>query len=156
MFLISSGCTKAENANNDKPAKQANVALEVKPTETVVKQAEPAARAGKEIKPADGPALKSVTPPEGTILAGVLNEIAVSVPKPEYPPAAKAAKASGKVTVEVMVNEKGNVVASSVVSGNQLLWSAAGAAARATVFDPPLMDGKPVKMAGVLTFEFAE
>ena len=68
--------------------------------------------------------------------------------------AAKEANASGTVTVEVLVNEKGVVTSSSVVSGPQPLWRAAGEAARQARFDPPLHNGKPVKVAGVLTYEF--
>jgi len=56
----------------------------------------------------------------------------------------------------VVVNEKGEIVASSVVSGPQPLWAAAGAAARQARFDPPLKDGKPVKVVGVLVYEFAK
>jgi hypothetical protein len=58
--------------------------------------------------------------------------------------------------VEVLVNEKGEVTTSSVVSGPQPLWSAAGKAAREARFDPPLHDGKPVKVAGVLKYEFGK
>jgi len=125
-----------------------------KPTEADIKQASPAA-AGREITPADGPQLKSLMPPEGTILGGVLNDLATSLPAPDAD-AAKAANASGKVTVEVLVNEKGEVSASSVVSGPQPLWKAAGAAAREARFAPPLKDGKPVEVAGVLVYDFAK
>ena len=83
----------------------------------------------------------------------MLNDIAASLPTPD-PVAVKGANASGKVTVEVMVNEKGEIAASSVVSGPQPLWSAAGTAARQARFDPPLKDGKPVKVAGVLIYDF--
>jgi TonB family protein len=146
-------CGGADVAPNATRATPANVFPDVKHTATEAKQAD-AKPAGKELLAADGPALKSITPPEGAVLGGVLNDIAVELPKPEYPAAGNAEKASGRVTVEVVVNEKGEVVASSVVGGPQPLWSAAGAAARKARFDPPLRDGKPVKVAGVLTFDF--
>lgn len=151
IALTGMACNQGSNAPANSKATPANVAIEAKPTETQAKQAD-SKPMGREIKAADGPALKSIGPPEGTILAGVLNDIAVSLPKPEYPVDAKGAK--GTVTVEVMVNEKGEVTASSVVSGPQPLWSAAATAARKVKFDPPLKDGKPVKIAGVLNYDF--
>lgn len=154
VMFISMACQQATNSSANAAAKAtpANTAVAVKPTEAETKPADPAP-VGKEIKPADGPALKSITPPDGAILAGVLNDLAISLPAPDAA-AAKPANASGTVTVEVLVNEKGEVVSSSVVSGPQSLWSAAGAAARQARFDPPLHNGKPVKIAGVLTYEF--
>ncbi len=154
LMFISMACRQTTDTPANAKATPANAAVAVKPTETETKQADPAP-AGKEIKPADGPALKSITPPDGAILGGVLNDIATSLPAPDAA-AAKSANASGTVTVEVVVNEKGAVVASSVVSGPQPLWSAAGAAARQARFDPPLHNGKPVKVAGVLTYEFTK
>ena len=153
VMLISMACQQqaandSANANAAAKAIPANTTVAAKPTETETK---PAASAGKEIKVADGPKLKSIEPVEGTILGGVLNDLAIELPAPD---AAKAANESGTVTVEVIVNEKGVVSTSSVVSGPQPLWRAAGEAARKARFDPPLHNGKPVKVAGVLTYEF--
>ncbi len=130
----------------------ANTPVAAKPAETEAKLVD-AKPIGKEVKAADGPALKSITPTEGTVLGGVLNDLAIDLPKPEFP---ADTKGSGTVTVEIVVSEKGEVVASSVVGGPQPLWSAAGAAARKARFHPPLKDGKPVKVAGVLTFDFGK
>lgn len=153
-MFIGMACQRgADNAANAKPT-PANTTVSAKPVATETKPPE-SAPVGKEVKPADGPALKSITPPDGAILAGMLNDLAISLPPPDAT-AAKTANASGTVTVEVVVNEKGVVVASSVVSGAQSLWSAAGAAARQARFDPPLHNGKPVKIAGVLTYEFTK
>jgi TonB family protein len=154
VMLISMACQQqaannSANANAAAKATPANTAVAVKPTETETKSADPAP-VGKEIKVADGPKLKSIEPVEGTILGGVLNDLATSLPAPD----AGAANETGTVTVEVIVNEKGVVTASSVVSGPQPLWRAAGEAARKAKFDPPLHNGKPVKVAGVLTYEF--
>lgn len=149
------GCTAGSQQNvatSNTKATPANVVIDVKPTQTEVKQTD-AKPAGKEIKVVDGPALKSVIPPDDAVLGGVLNDLATTLPKPE-PPA--DAKESGTVTVEVLVNEKGEVRAASAVSGPQPLRSAAVAAARETRFDPPLKDGKPVKVAGVLNFDFGK
>lgn len=152
ITLTGIGCSKAGDAPGNTKTPPANVPVAAKPAEPAAKKDAPPP-VGKEIKPAAGPALKSITPAEGTILAGVLNDIAIELPPPDAE-AAKAANESGTVTVEVIVNEKGEVSTSSVVSGPTSLWSAAAKAARKARFDPPLHDGKPVKIAGVLTYEF--
>ncbi|MEQ1643209.1 MAG: hypothetical protein ABL959_07180 [Pyrinomonadaceae bacterium] len=122
-------CGKADVASSNTTGTPANTAVAVKPTEAETKPVE-TKPVGKEVKAADGPALKSITPTEGTILGGVLNELATNLPKPDFP---ADTKGSGTVTVEIVVSEKGEVVASSVVSGPQALWSAAAAAARKPV-----------------------
>jgi len=89
-----------------------------------------------------------------TISGGVLNGKATSLPKPPYPPAAKAVKASGTVVVQVLLDEKGSVVTATAVSGHPLLRHAAVAAARGAKFSPTLLSGKPVKVSGVITYNF--
>jgi TonB family protein len=152
--LGGAACQPADDSNANINARPANTSPTAKPAATETKSPDPAP-VGKEVKAAPGPALKSITPPDGAILAGVLNDLATSLPAPDAT-AAKAANESGTVTVEVVVNEKGVVVASSVVSGPQPLWRAAGEAARQARFDPPLHNGNPVKIAGVLTYEFTK
>ncbi len=89
-----------------------------------------------------------------TVSGGVLNGKAISLPKPAYPPIAKQAKASGTVTVQVLVDEKGNVVSARAVSGHPLLKAASVAAAREAKFSPTKVNGKPVKVSGVITYNF--
>jgi TonB family protein len=89
-----------------------------------------------------------------TISGGVLNGKAVSKPEPPYPSLAKAARASGTVTVQVTVDETGKVVKANAVSGHPLLQSAAVAAARQAKFTPTLLSGEPVRVTGVLTYNF--
>lgn len=92
--------------------------------------------------------------PGKTISGGVLNGKATSLPKPPYPPIAKAAKASGTVVVQVVVDEKGNVVTARAISGHPLLRAGAEAAARQAKFSPTKLAGKPVKVSGVITYNF--
>lgn len=89
-----------------------------------------------------------------TISGGVLNGKAVSLPKPPYPPAARAVRASGSVTVQVLVDESGRVTSATAVNGHPLLRAAAVQAAREAVFNPTLLAGKPVKVSGVITYNF--
>ena len=88
------------------------------------------------------------------VSGGVLNGKAKVLPKPVYPPAAYSAKASGSVVVQVLVDETGKVVSASAVSGHPLLQPAAVAAARQAEFSPTLLNGVPVKVSGVLTYNF--
>lgn len=88
------------------------------------------------------------------ISGGVLNAKAVSMPAPSYPNIARAAHASGEVTVQVMVDEEGNVVAAHAVSGHPLLQAAAVTAARQASFRPTKLNGEPVKVSGALVYNF--
>lgn len=93
--------------------------------------------------------------PSKVISGGILNGKAISLPKPVYPPAAKAVKASGQVMVQVTVDETGKVTSANAVSGHPLLKAAAEAAARSATFNPTLLAGKPVVVKGMLTFNFS-
>ncbi|MET0753211.1 MAG: TonB family protein [Pyrinomonadaceae bacterium] len=89
-----------------------------------------------------------------TVSGGVINGKAVSLPKPVYPQAAKAVRASGAVNVQVMIDENGNVVAASAVSGHPLLRKAAETAASQAKFAPAVIGGKAVKITGVIVYNF--
>ncbi len=93
-------------------------------------------------------------PAPKTVSGGVLNGKAVSLPKPAYPPAAKAVRAGGSVSVQVLIDEEGRVVSASAVSGHPLLQQAAVAAARGARFSPTLLSGQAVKVSGVITYNF--
>jgi TonB family protein len=75
-------------------------------------------------------------------------------PPPAYPPIAKAVGAQGTVSVRVTVDEEGDVVAAEAVSGHPLLRGAAVDAARAAKFKPTVVDGTPVKVSGVISYNF--
>ena len=93
--------------------------------------------------------------PGSAISGGVLNGKATILPQPLYPAIARAAHASGSVTVEITVDETGNVVAAHAVAGHPLLQAAAVTAARRATFAPTRLNGEPVKVAGVLVYNFA-
>lgn len=93
-------------------------------------------------------------PAPKTVSGGVLNGKATSLPKPGYPPAAKAVRASGAVSVQVLIDESGRVVSASAVSGHPLLRAAAVSAAQSARFSPTLLSGQAVKVSGVITYNF--
>ena len=88
------------------------------------------------------------------ISGGVLNGKAIKLEKPEYPAAAMAVKASGTVSVQVLVSETGNIVSASAVSGHPLLRQAAEQAALASAFAPTTLSGQPVKVSGIIVYNF--
>ena len=85
---------------------------------------------------------------------GVLNGTALTLPKPSYPPLARAAHASGRVVVKVLIDEQGNVSAAHAVDGHPLLQPVSVAAARKAKFSPTLLEGEPVKVTGVIHYNF--
>lgn len=89
-----------------------------------------------------------------TVSGGVLNGKATSLPKPAYPAAARAVKASGSVSVQVLISESGSVISASAVSGHPLLRAAAESAARGAHFSPTMLSGQAVKVSGVITYNF--
>ncbi|HEY0006796.1 MAG TPA: TonB family protein [Pyrinomonadaceae bacterium] len=90
----------------------------------------------------------------GPITGGVLNGKAISLPKPAYPAIAKTARASGVVVVQILVDENGSVIAARPISGHPLLRQAAASAARQARFTPTTLAGQPVKVTGVVTYNF--
>ena len=88
------------------------------------------------------------------ISGGVLNGKAISLPKPPYPPIAKAARASGTVVVQVTIDESGKVISASAISGHPLLKAAAVQAAFSARFSPTMLSGQPVKVTGTINYNF--
>lgn len=100
------------------------------------------------------PPPKAKPPVPKTVSGGVLNGKATSLPKPNYPAAAKAVRAGGAVSVQVLISESGSVISATAVSGHPLLRAAAVQAAQGAHFSPTLLSGQPVKVSGVITYNF--
>jgi protein TonB len=94
------------------------------------------------------------TPPKAPISGGVLNGKAIRLVQPPYPAIARSAHASGQVKVQIVIDENGNVISASPVSGHPLLQGAATAAARQSKFTPTKLSGMPVKVSGVIIYNF--
>jgi hypothetical protein len=93
--------------------------------------------------------------PDGlTISGGVLTGSAMSLPKPPYPPAARAVRATGSVKIEVLIDVDGTVFSAEGVTGHPLLIGAARTAACKATFVPTQLEGKPVKILGIITYNF--
>jgi TonB family protein len=97
-----------------------------------------------------------VDPPRQVRLSsGVLQGKAIVRRTPEYPPLARQIHLSGSVSVEVMIALDGHVEAARAVSGHPLLVGAAVEAARGWRFEPTLLSGVPVRVTGVIVFNFS-
>lgn len=87
--------------------------------------------------------------------SGIVSQTAQhNLPKPVYPRVAAAARASGTVVVQVVIDEDGNVVSANPVSGHPLLHAAAVRAARQAKFSPTSLSGQRVKVSGVIHYNF--
>jgi len=89
-----------------------------------------------------------------TVSLGVINGKATNLVKPPYPAAAKAVRAEGAVNVQVLIDESGNVVSATAVSGHPLLRTVSVNAARQSKFTPTLLSKQPVKVTGVIVYQF--
>lgn len=102
------------------------------------------------------PAENSVPLASGSssIKAGVLNGRALSLPHPSYPAIARAAHISGTVTVQVIIDESGAISSAHAIDGHPLLQATCVEAARHAQFTPTRLCGEPVKVTGVITYNF--
>jgi periplasmic protein TonB len=100
-------------------------------------------------EPTPTPAPRNVT-----VSGGVLQGKAINRVQPPYPPIARAARASGAVQVQVTISEDGRVIEAAVINGHPLLREAALQAAKRWTFQPTELSGVPVKVQGILTFNF--
>lgn len=86
--------------------------------------------------------------------SGVLNGKAEALQKPSYPAAAKAVRAGGMVAVQVIIAEDGTIYSATSISGHPLLRRASEVAACGSRFTPTLLSGQPVKVSGIITYNF--
>lgn len=85
----------------------------------------------------------------------VLNGRALSLPQPEYPGVAADRRLTGLVVVKVQIDESGNVInATDMCKGPPFLSEAAVKAARKARFTPTMINGQPIKISGVIQYNF--
>lgn len=94
-------------------------------------------------------------PPEQVRLSSVIiSSKIITKPAPPYPPIARQTRVQGMVTVEILINEQGQVVSAHATNGHPLLRAAAQASAYQAKFSPTSISGRPVKVSGVITYNF--
>lgn len=154
LFLMASllVCLMTVNAfAQDKPAGQKTIVSGAEQQKNVVEQAvDEAKERGEKVI---GTCLAADCG-EGTKKQDAETGQALDLPQPVYPPIARAAHASGTVEVQVLVGFDGTVEAAATISGHPLLQGAALNAARKSRFTPMKYKGEPVKVVGVLQYNF--
>jgi TonB family protein len=99
------------------------------------------------------PAAKTPAPVKST---GIIYGATIRQVQPVYPQVARATHATGSVSVQMSIDESGNVVSVHAVSGPGILVAAAESAARGFKFKPTSLDGKAIKTTKTITFNFKE
>jgi protein TonB len=85
---------------------------------------------------------------------GVLQGGAIKKVRPDYPEIARKNRIGGLVQVQVLISEDGRVMEAFIVNGHPLLRNAVIEAARRWIFAPTTLSKVPVKVQGVLSFNF--
>jgi protein TonB len=93
-------------------------------------------------------------PATQTVSSHVLVSKIVSLPQPQYPQIAKQAHIQGSVNVQILIDEDGKVISAHAVNGSAMLTRAAEDAARRARFTPTILNNQPVKVQGVITYNF--
>lgn len=103
----------------------------------------------------EAPARPLARGPLKPISGGVLNGKARALPPPVYPVTAKRFRVAGVVTVEVVIDVTGKVISAKATDGPEMLHQAAEKAAMQAQFSPTLLSGQPVKISGVINYNFS-
>jgi TonB family protein len=88
------------------------------------------------------------------ISGGVLNGKALSLAKPEYPKAARKNRDEGPVRVRIVIDEFGKVISAEAIEGADSLREAATDAAYKSLFTPTRLMGQPVRVSGIIVYNF--
>jgi len=100
------------------------------------------------------PAIKPLV--KRIVSEGVINGKAKYLPAPPYPAPAIIVKAHGSVNVQITIDETGKVISSKAVTGHPLLRAAAEKAAWKAKFSPTYLSKVPVKVTGVIVYNFTK
>lgn len=104
--------------------------------------------------PPPPPPTSVVSKPPQIIKKGIITGEAIELPKPPYPQLAKINRIQGPVSVQVLIDEGGKVISARAVSGNGFLTTEAVKAAYRARFSPTKIGDQPVKVSGVITYNF--
>src|ERR1043165_8008828 len=96
----------------------------------------------------------SKPPPVQHLSSQVLVSKIVNLPQPPYPILAKQTRTQGAVNVQIVIDETGKVISAQAVNGSPMLVTAAVDAARRARFTPTVLNGQPVKVQGVIKYNF--
>lgn len=101
------------------------------------------------------PVVEPVKVPEKMNLGSLSAANATKMVTPVYASIAQKTNIEGRVTVDVEIDEQGNVVSAKAVSGHQLLRGSAEDAAKRSKFKPAMFGSQAVKAIGSITYNFS-
>lgn len=90
----------------------------------------------------------------GPVISGVLNMKVLNELSPVYPQKAKDQKIEGRVEVQLLVNEDGEVIFANPLSGPEELWAESVKTSVSARFRPMILSGKPAKITGRIILDF--
>jgi len=98
-----------------------------------------------------------VAPPKGParVSGGVMAGSVISKTTPVYPPIAKAAHVSGAVVLHAIISKTGTIQNLTVISGPQMLQSAALEAVKTWRYKPYLLNNEPTEVDTTVTVNFS-
>jgi protein TonB len=104
---------------------------------------------------APAPVVK-VAPPKGParVSSGVVSGLKISGANPTYPPIARAAHVSGAVVLHAVISKTGTIEKLEVISGPEMLRTAATEAVRNWRYKPYLLNGDPTEVDTQITVNF--
>ena len=106
-------------------------------------------------QPAAAPTeVKEAAPTVVQVSEDTLRKAVVELPQPEYPATLRNAGIGGKVEVQFLIDEKGEVSTLRPISGNPLLTEATAIAWRKARFSTSKLSKQPAHVIGVLSYEF--
>lgn len=104
--------------------------------------------------PPPAPEPPPAKPREVLKISRVLNSEAIKLPVPNYPILARQIRLQGTVTVQVLIDESGRVISANALTGHTMFIKEAERAARGALFSPTKINDQPVKVQGVITYNF--
>ena len=91
---------------------------------------------------------------QGPVISGVLNMKLLNELSATYPQKAKDQKIQGRVEVQLLVNEDGEVIFANPLSGPEELWAESVKTSVSARFRPMILSGKPAKITGRIILDF--
>lgn len=135
----------------EKPVENTAAAQPTVPAETNTSKAEEPQNTEPETPVKTEPAVKPEKLNVGLLSAADARRMVT----PIYSDLAQQNQISGKVTVEVELDEDGDVVSVDAIDGPKLLRNSAESAARRSKFNPVLWNGQPIRATGYIIYNFS-
>jgi tetratricopeptide (TPR) repeat protein len=92
--------------------------------------------------------------PGAQVAGGIVNGKALNLVQPYYPAEAISSRATGKVTVRITISGTGSVLRACAIEGPPVFYKQSESAAMRSKFSTTLLSGKPVRVNGLIIYNF--